>query len=295
MHKPILNLIMVSMLALAFIKCDEAEKTTGKKILKNPEKSDSSITIVNKNADKIASRFNTPESFQRIKVRDNSFGKHLRNLHLKPHGASVLYYNGSKKPNNGVYDAVVNLPIGNRNLHQCADAVMRLRAEYLYSQKQYDKIHFNFTNGFKVSYSEWIKGKRIVVKGNKSYWVKKAEPSNTHKDLENYLQVIYTYAGSLSLSKELKSVQLKEMQIGDVFIQGGTPGHAIIVMDMAINKNTGEKLFMLAQSYMPAQEIQILTNPENKKISPWYSLEFEDILNTPEWTFYANDLMRFEN
>ena len=46
------------------------------------------------------------------------------------------------------------------------------------------------------------------------------------------------------------------MQIGDVLIQGGSPGHAVIVVDMAENPATGEKLYLLAQSYMPAQDIQ---------------------------------------
>ena len=52
------------------------------------------------------------------------------------------------------------------------------------------------------------------------------------------------------------------MQIGDVLIQGGSPGHAVIVVDMAENPATGEKLYLLAQSYMPAQDIQSAGEPE---------------------------------
>jgi len=85
------------------------------------------------------------------------------------------------------------------------------------------------------------------------------------------------------------------MQIGDVFIQGGSPGHCAIVVDMAENTTTGERLFMLAQSYMPAQEIHILKNLENHEISPWYPLDFSGVLATPEWTFQADDLKRFPN
>ena len=56
---------------------------------------------------------------------------------------------------------------------------------------------------------------------------------------------------------------VEDIEIGDVFIQTGNPyGHAIIIVDVAINKNK-EKIFMLAQSYMPAQEIHILKNPNN--------------------------------
>ena len=104
---------------------------------------------------------------------------------------------------------------------------------------------------------------------------------------------IFMYAGSLSLSKELKPVDLNNMQIGDVFIHGGSPGHAVIVIDMAIDENTNKKVFMLAQSYMPAQDIQVLMNNNNSDISPWYNLDFGYTLNTPEWNFDSNELMRF--
>jgi hypothetical protein len=137
-----------------------------------------------------------------------------------------------------------------------------------------------------------MKGKRIVVKGNSSYWVQSAKASNTPNDLWNYLIAVFNYAGSFSLSKELMSVNIDQMQIGDVFIKGGFPGHAIIVTDMAVNESTGEKIFLLAQSYMPAQEIHILMNP-SKNESPWYSIKDGDYLYTPSWSFNYDELKRF--
>lgn len=108
------------------------------------------------------------------------------------------------------------------------------------------------------------------------------------------MNAIFNYAGTASLSKELKSVSsIKDMQIGDVFIIGGFPGHAILVVDMCENKTTGEKLFMVQQSYMPAQEIHVLKNYGNSSISPWYSLNFIGDLETPEWTFTKSQLMRW--
>jgi len=249
--------------------------------------------IINPDGQILETRIQTPEGFERTTINENSFAEYLRQLPLKPHGSEVSLYDGSSKPNFEVYDAVVYLNIGRKDLHQCADAVMRLKAEYLWNQKQYDKIHFNFTNGFQVDYSEWMKGKRIVVKGNETYWTLSGFPSNTYQDFWKYMEIIFSYAGTLSLSKELKHVNIDDLKIGDVFIQGGSPGHAIIVVDLALNPQTNEKIFLLAQSYMPAQEIQILKNPSNNKISPWYSVGFGDILETPEWTFYKRDLKRF--
>ena len=95
------------------------------------------------------------------------------------------------------------------------------------------------------------------------------------------------------MSQELHKVSdISLMKIGDVFIQGGFPGHAILVVDMAVN-GSGKKLFLLVQSYMPAQEIHVLNNPVDSDSSPWYKLDFGEILYTPEWTFTRNDLKRF--
>ena len=108
------------------------------------------------------------------------------------------------------------------------------------------------------------------------------------------MDIIFAYAGTLSLEKELIPVHISEIQIGDVFIQGGSPGHAVIIVDLAEDIN-GNKIFLLAQSYMPAQDIHVLKNPENREISPWYSVNFEADLKTPEWTFKKSDLKRFKN
>jgi hypothetical protein len=86
---------------------------------------------------------------------------------------------------------------------------------------------------------------------------------------------------------------ISEMQIGDVFIKGGFPGHAVIVVDLAEDEGSGKKVFLLAQSFTPAQEMHILKNPNDETMSPWYPLDFGERLFTPEWTFQRNDLHRF--
>ncbi len=241
----------------------------------------------------LETRFVTPQNYIRDTLAENSFGAYLRLLPLKAPGSPVLLFDGSekKKP---VYAAVVDLPIGKKDLHQCADAVMRLRAEYLFKQELYKDIHFNFTNGFRADYSEWRSGKRISVDGNKVSWIEMMNPSDTYESFWKYLETVFAYAGTLSLSAELKPVKYSEMQIGDVFIRGGSPGHAVIVVDMAIDPKSKRKVFMLAQSYMPAQEIQVLKNPNDAGLSPWFDLDFGDELITPEWKFSKDELKRFE-
>lgn len=252
-----------------------------------------SESLVNEQGSTVSERIQTPKGFERVKVKYESFGSYLRNFPLNPSGSRVKYYNGDIKSAE-VYVAVFNMDIGDRDLQQCADAVMRLRAEYLYHMGEYEKIHFNFTNGFRADYSKWRKGYRIAVKGNNASWVQKNIKSTDYESFREYLDMVFAYAGTLSLSKEMKQVPIADMQIGDVFIEGGTPGHAVIVVDMAENKDTGEKSFLLAQSYTPAQDVQLLKNPRNDGGNPWYTLGPAETLHTPEWDFTTDQLMRFE-
>lgn len=241
----------------------------------------------------IEARFDPPEGCERVSVESGTFSEYLRQLPLKPSSAKVHYYDGRTK-GNPVHRAVIDMSVGDRDLQQCADAVMRLRGEYLYSQERYNQLHFNLTNGMTVEYEKWMAGYRVTVDGNNTYYELKTEPSNTYEDFMNYMTFIFIYAGTLSLDQELESVNYEDMKIGDVFIQGGSPGHAVIVVDMAIDPTTQEKYYMLAQSYMPAQDIHVLKNPNDDSLSPWYLLDENTTeIRTPEWLFTPQDLHRF--
>ena len=245
--------------------------------------------LINKEAMTIKDRYSTPIGFERIEVETNSFGEFLRNQKLKAYGEKVLYFDGREKNKNNVYDSVFQVDIGYRGLPQCADAIMLLRAEYLYSLEAYDDIKFNFVSGFKAEYKKLMEGNRIKIDGNTVNYYKATEASNTYESFRKYMDMVFAYSGTLSLNQELKAIDIADMKIGDVFIVGGSPGHAVIVVDMAENHN-GDKIFMLAQSYMPAQETQLLINPNDKTISPWYSLKDADKLITPEWSFELENL-----
>jgi len=250
-------------------------------------------SLINPAGRVIGERIKLPKDYHRVSVEKNSFADYLRNLPLKSASSRVKYYNGVEKINH-IYVAVVDLDVGNHDLQQCADAVIRLRAEYLYQRGLYQAIHFNFTNGFRADYTRWMDGYRIQINGNQTNWRKQAARSNTYQDFRKYLNLVFTYAGTRSLAQELKSVPYAKMAIGDLLIQGGSPGHAVIVVDMAVNQATGEKLYLLAQSYMPAQDIHLLKNLQAQSLSPWYSLrERMGTIDTPEWQFYTSDLKRF--
>ena len=224
---------------------------------------------------RLEDRIPPPPNFQRIPVEGGSFGAWLRDLPVKPPYSLVRLFDGRPKANQQIHVAVIDIDTGIKDLQQCADAVMRLRAEYLLASGRARDISFNDS-----------KGKPQPFKGS---------PSD-YAGFRHYLDRVFSFSGTYSLEHEMRPVLPSEMQIGDVFIKGGFPGHAVLVVDMALNPANGEKRFLLLQSYMPAQDMHILKNPKAAGGSPWYPVPTEkDELVTPEWTFPPRSLRRFKN
>lgn len=207
-----------------------------------------------------------PDGYERKTFADGSFGNWLRNLKLKKNN-TVYLYNGTVKPNQSAQFAVLDISVGDRDLQQCADAAMRLRAEYLFEKKAYDQIRFVDNEGGVYRFKA---------------------PFSRH-NFDSYLARVFGMCGTASLSKQMRTIEAGELKPGDLLLKGGFPGHAVMIVDMAIN-SSGEKMYLLAQSYMPAQDIHVLVNPNDEKHSPWYSINSEQIIETPEWTFTSSQL-----
>lgn len=241
----------------------------------------------------LETRFSPPDGFERIRVSTTSFPSWLRGLPLKAPGSFVRLYNGFPKLNQTAHAAIIDIDVGTRDLQQCADAVIRLRAEYLFDAGCQSDIVFRFTNGTPAAWDRWRRGDRPSVRGNRVTWEPTTHVDGSYQSFRNYLDSVFTYAGSLSLAKEMRPVEDPALvEAGDVFIQGGSPGHAVLVVDVAVDSN-GRRKMLLAQSYMPAQEIHVLRNPAGE--SPWYDAQSKGPLITPEWEFDYADLRRFQD
>lgn len=227
----------------------------------------------------------------------DSLSQWLLDLELFPSNHEARYYDGDIKSNrNHINIGVVKMDMVGRfskgkevpaDLQQCADACMRLWAEYLWQSKQYGKIHFRGGNGFIYEYTKWAAGYRVHFdKKWNATWSKDAAEDYGYTTFRKYLSLVFNYCGTLSISKDLKKVDPKDVRPGDILIYGGSPGHAVTVMDVLRNKKTGKIRVMLSQSYMPAQEIEILTSP-NDDYAPWYDIDIEKNhwVETPQWDF----------
>jgi Domain of unknown function (4846) len=208
-----------------------------------------------------------PAGFERIEAIPHSFEEWLRRLPLKK-DKTVYLYNGQIKPNQSAQFAVVDISGSKTDLQQCADVVMRLRAEYLFTERKFDSIRFMDYN------KKWYN------------WTGK----DNRQLFDSYMQQVFGWCGSASLEKQMQPVRdFAAIKAGDVLIRGGFPGHAMIVADLAIN-NKGEKIFLLVQGYQPAQDVHVVVNPSDKALSPWYNITEMNEIITPEWKFYKTQL-----
>lgn len=249
-------------------------------------------SVINEQGMTLAERIQTPKGYTRTKEETGSLAEFLREYPLKEAGSEVLLYDGSPKGNQGAHVAVLELPIEAYDLQQCADSVMRVYAEYFWHTGQYDRIAFHFTNGFLAEYTKWRDGYRIEVNGNDVTWSKSAAYDDSYECFVKYLKIVFSYAGTLSLETEVEQITPDEIAVGDVFIHGGSPGHVVMIVDVCEDLE-GNKAFLLAQGYMPAQEFHVLKNEQHEE-DPWYYTdELEYPFRTPEYTFDEGALKRF--
>lgn len=240
----------------------------------------------------LVDRLPPPTGFEPITASELSLAQWLHRLPLKPEGAAVHLYDGSKKANQRAHVAVVDIDVGARNLQQCADAVIRLYAEYRFATGQAERMAFSLTNGQRTAWAQWRNGWRPRLANKRIVWTKRRTSDGSYQSFRHWLDFVFTYAGTHSLTLDMQPVPSpSRVQSGDVFLQGGFPGHAVMVIAVAESPQ-GNRVFLLAQSYMPAQDIHILRGPDGSD-SPWYPALDHGLLRTPDWTFKYEDLHRF--
>ena len=251
-------------------------------------------SYVNKEGTTVSERIKLPEGFTRKHYSPGSFSSYLQNYQLKEFGAKVINYDGSEYGYQSGHVGVLEIPVPSNGLQQCADALIRIRSEYLWEQNRKDEIGFNFTSGHYCSWNKYAEGYRPKVNGSTVTFYKSAAPNHSKTNFYNYLNLIYMYSGTLSLYAELPKVtSVSDIEVGDMLIYPGSPGHVIIVVDIAMDE-LGEKLFIFAQGNTPAQSVHMLKNPTDSSLSPWFQIEIGAYLEIPTYYFNEVKFMRFK-
>ncbi|MBA2663181.1 MAG: DUF4846 domain-containing protein [Bradymonadaceae bacterium] len=242
----------------------------------------------------LEARFEVPEGFQRVEVKAGSFGAFLRQLPIRRDRTHVLSYKGARLSSPSA--AVVLIDVGDRDLQQCADALIRLHAEFLWATGKKEQIAYHFTSGDRSAWSDWQRGERFRVKGARVERVRVGAGANGHKAFRAYLDHVFMYAGTRSLGRDTVVVKLEDIQPGDLFNVAGSPGHAVMVLDVAVGP-AGERVALIGQSYMPAQDFHVVKSSGERVVKGvWFLLPTAEhpTIKTPSWAAYGpGDLRRF--
>lgn len=253
-----------------------------------------SSSLLNKDSLTIKSRVDVPNGYKRIEYPAGSFQDYLRNYKLKPYGTKIINYDNTEYFWQRGHIGVLEIPVPKNGLQQCADALIRVRSEYLWDNGRKNEIGFNFTSGHYCSWEKYADGYRPKIKGNKVTFHKTALTNHSKQNFYKYLNLIYTYSGTLSLYHELPKINnAKNLKIADMLIVGGSPGHIVMICDEAVN-DQGSKLFLLFQGNTPAQSVHLVKNLENSEISPWYYLGKDAVIPVSNYTFYDSKFVRFK-
>jgi hypothetical protein len=241
----------------------------------------------------VAESLAVPDGFVRAAAAPGSFGDWLRHLPLKS-GDGVALHDGRPVADHGTVAAVIDIDVGRGDLQQCADAVMRLRAEYLFSRRLSGLIGFELYSGERYRFEAYAGGLTPMPSGERIAWQSGPPRDGSHASLRRWLDIVYGFASTRSLAHELRPVDgLAEAAIGDVFIHPGSPGHAVIIADLAVDPASRRRLALLVQSSMPARDVHVLRNTLAPELGAWFELVEGRPFATPGRTFAADELKRF--
>jgi hypothetical protein len=211
-------------------------------------------------ARRLEDAFPAPKGFHRVALADDGFGAWLRGLPLRPPGTPVRSFRGDvlHEGTDPRVAAVVELDVGDRDLQQCADSIMRLDAEWKWAAGHGDEIRYSIGRKQYLTWSRW-KGSR------------------NHASLRAFMDVVFAEAGTENLEESTPAPRRADLRPGDFFVLGGHPGHAVLILDVA-EDGAGHRRTLLGQGFMPAQDFHVLAHDGD----PWFSLD-GDRVETPFW------------
>ncbi len=224
--------------------------------------------------------FEPPAGYSRKALPAESFSSFLRQLPLRAEGSPVNTYERKLLLEGGDprIAAVAELDLSYADIQQCADSVIRLHAEWRWSQNTAESVGYHFLSGDYAKWSRYREGQRPKVDGAKVVWVGGLALKNDHASYRKYLDMVFNYASTISLAgKSSQAVERSDVRAGDFFILPGGPGHVILILDLAENPE-GKRMALLGQGYMPAQDFQVLRGESGG----WFDLQ-GDSVDTPFW------------
>jgi len=241
----------------------------------------------------LVERFSAPEGYERVALPPDGFGAWLRHLPVRLDRSSVLSWRD--RPLTSPSAAIVTLDLGDGDLQQCADSIIRLHAEFLWATGRAHDAAYHFTSGDRSAWTDWAEGESFQVQGSRVRRLQGAPRAPTHDTYRSWLQHLFMYAGTLSLDLDSRPVPTDQpLQAGDFLVDPGSPGHAVVILDVA-TASDGRRVALVGQGYTPAQEFHVVTERRSGVVDGvWFPLPSapDGALDTPSWRAFSRDTAR---
>ena len=211
-----------------------------------------------------------PPGVVRQSLKNTSFGNYLRQLPLLPDSSNVLDFQNNIRVNHSDSSLarVIAINIKGQRLWQCMDILIRIHVDFLQQQKEPQKINYPLPEGTMLSWPEWQKGIRPFFSG--LHFKKKsiAAPDSSSAAFQRYLNKLFEFSGTQTFFYYYPQLELDELQAGDFIVKKGKKGHAVMIVDLALN-DQGERIALIGQGDTPACQFYLL---KNKDGSPWFQI-----------------------
>jgi hypothetical protein len=195
-------------------------------------------------------------------------------------GSDVLNYRGGifKPGGDRTVAFVVDMDIKGRRLEQCMDILVRLYTEFLWKKNQGDNLQLPLPGGYWLKWKEWSEGFRPVFKGIDVKIIKSSKSDTTYSAYKSFLNTVYSESHTQQFFHAYLPIDRTDVKIGDIIIKKGTKGHAVMIVDMAINEQ-GDMIALIGNGDTPACQVFIL---RYNKETPWVPLYFnKEVLALP--------------
>lgn len=242
----------------------------------------------------LALRIPDPAGFCRVKATAGGFADWLRHLPTAPPGTPV------KTAKNQIVRAgddarlaatVVLQPRGGKLL-DAGNMLVRLRAEFFWAAGLKDRTAFRFTSGHLATWADWAAGVRPFVQGRNVEFRKIDPPDEGRESFTCYLEAVFRHGTVYSLMQDTFPMTDGTIEPGDVFVRPGRPGHAVLVLDVAVSED-GRVSVLLGQGGTPPQTFHVLRDPA---LGDWFPVNRSDPIDLgPAGTFRLKDLRRWAN
>lgn len=194
--------------------------------------------------------FDPPKGYTRIVFQNDSYSNWMQNLPVK-NSKSIMSIDRKINWNRLTYNVffVIDKPLYfKEDLEQCADYAMRFWADYHKETGKRDNLYLFDYNG------------------SKKYFI------NSKKTYIDFLKYSMSHSNSYSIWNGANKIISEKLIPGDMFVQNmnGGIGHVSVVIDAAENE-TGDRIYLVGYSNLPAQEFHVERALTEYGVSGWFT------------------------